>query len=567
MIPSRRMCRAIPSLACLLALLALSSGCARFGSFAKSRADRAAYAIIDEKAREVLDGPLGFTIEPVEDEATQRALEHAGRVNLLDDTVTTPSHVLTLSDTLAIAFANSRSYQSSKETLFQQALSLTESRWDFQPLWSASGEASLNRSESGHGTLAGATTEWFGSHNLAASVRKTFATGATISAALTQSYTKYFTGASRSGSNPAMSFDIVQPLLNGAGSLVAHEPLRQAERDMIYKTRTFLRSQNEFAIGIVSSYYALLQSLDSLRNQRMDYESAVYSAERSAAWADAGWQSELEADQARQQVLAARNRWNARQADYLGQIDAFKIQLGLPVDLDIGPDPHDMVLLRDRGLTEIGLVLPEAIEIALDERLDLDTAADNLEDADRAVRIALRNFLPNLDLGYNYSTSENRGKDRLFPRFRDNEQQWRLDLALPLDWTPRRNSYRNALISRERQQRSLEEKRDNVVLEVKTLWRDLEFERKNHEIQIESVRLAERQLESSLLLQEQGRAVQRDITEAQENLLAARDSLTASLVSYTVKRLRFWHAIERLKIDPKGMWYELDSTREPVRGE
>ena len=83
----------------------------------------------------------------------------------------------------------------------------------------------------------------------------------------------------------------------------------------------------------------------------------------------------------------------------------------------------------------------------------------------------------------------------------------------------------------------------------------------------ESVRLAERQLESSLLLQELGRAIQRDITEAQENLLAARDSLTAALVTYTIKRLRFWHAIERLRIDPKGMWYEFDSTREFVRGE
>ncbi|MFW6303328.1 MAG: TolC family protein, partial [Candidatus Sumerlaeota bacterium] len=109
---------------------------------------------------------------------------------------------------------------------------------------------------------------------------------------------------------------------------------------------------------------------------------------------------------------------------------------------------------------------------------------------------------------------------------------------------------------RDRAERELDESRDRVVLGVKDAWRQLEFQRKKYEIQQESVRLAERRVESALLLQEMGNAVQRDVTEAQESLLDARNGLTEALVAYTIQRLEFWHAIEALDIDVEGMWYE-----------
>ena len=65
--------------------------------------------------------------------------------------------------------------------------------------------------------------------------------------------------------NNALTFNIVQPLLNGFGPLVTKEPLRQAERNMIYAVRDFKRYQQDFVIDISSQYYSVLRTLDQLR--------------------------------------------------------------------------------------------------------------------------------------------------------------------------------------------------------------------------------------------------------------------------------------------------------------
>jgi outer membrane protein TolC len=537
-------------------LLFLSSGCHRFGKFVEKRADKAALNIIEQTQFDTLGQSNDFTIDIIESDLYNRVLQESERVSLDDSGYTPPSLTLGLSDALAIAFARSRDYQSRKESLFNDALDLTDTRYNFGLEWSLSGSASANKRRTGYNAGIDPSTEKFGTSSLAAGVKKTFFTGATISLRLTQNFTRYWTNEPRPGGTSTAALSVVQPLLRGAGSLVAHEPLRQAERNMVYSVRQFSRYEKEFAIGIISQYFNLLSALDSLQNQRLDYETAVFSAERSAAWAEAGRSSELEADQARQRVLSARNSWNEQQARYEERLDRFKIGLGLPVALDIGPDQKELTALAERGLVWPDMKLPQAVEQAEEKRLDLKTLADEVADRERAVKIALRNFLPKLDLGFNASMWENREKNRPFPtRWSDNQQSVSIDWGLPLDWTPRRNRYRKALISLEAAKRNLEQSRDEVLLEVKNAWRQLEFQRKRYEIQRESVKLAERRVESALLLQEMGKAVQRDVTEAQEALLDARNGETSALVDYTIQRLEFWHAIEALEIDVEDMWY------------
>ena len=58
------------------------------------------------------------------------------------------------------------------------------------------------------------------------------------------------------------------------------------------------------------------------------------------------------------------------------------------------------------------------------------------------------------------------------------------------------------------------------------------------------------------MLLQQGKVQTRDLLDAQDDLLSSRNEATTALVDYTINRLRFWKAIERFEIDPKGMWYE-----------
>ena len=118
----------------------------------------------------------------------------------------------------------------------------------------------------------------------------------------------------------------------------------------------------------------------------------------------AGRVTDLEVDQALQWELEAEDGLLSAKTSYMGLIDNFKLYLGIPIDLDVGPDQSELERIAGKGLLKPGLDLEEAISIALAERLDLHTSADQVADSSRGVKIALRNFLPSLEAGYQYST-------------------------------------------------------------------------------------------------------------------------------------------------------------------
>lgn len=551
--PGHRFLLTVAAMVCLLT----AGGCARFGDFARNRADRAAYGAVRAKQKEAgLTSALPFSIQAARDEATSRLLTQAGRIGLGQDTFTTPTYTLSLADTLAVALANSRDYQTRKESLFSKALDLTKTRYDFGVQESGSASGDLTRTETGHGTQSGATMEVFGKYGLAAGVRKVFATGAQVSLDYTHDFLRYLTNAPRPSAQNSVSLSVVQPLLRGAGPLVAFEELRQAERDMIYEVRDFKRYQQDFVISVAERYYDLLRARDRMANANSNLRSANDNWDQIKLLRDAGIRADLEVDQAWQRVLEARTFKTDAEASYMSQLDGFKVFLGVPLETDLGPDQKELQAVAARGLLRPDMKLEDAVNTALQERLDLKTSEDRVADSERKVRIALWDFLPSLDFSYTFNTSRTDRADEFSLKPRNNTHEMGLGLDLPLDWVPRRNNYRLALIAFEAAKRAHQQDRDNAILEVRDGWRQIERLRQNYEIQVESVRLAKRRVDSTQMFLQANRASARDVLEAQDALLTSQNALTDALVNHTIQRLRFWTAIERLQIDPKGMWYE-----------
>jgi outer membrane protein TolC len=345
----------------------------------------------------------------------------------------------------------------------------------------------------------------------------------------------------------------VQPLLRGAGPLVAREGLLQSERSMIYSVRDFQRYQQGFVIDVADRYYLLLSTQDQLRNARSNYTGALDNREQIARLASGGRRSGIEVDQAQQAVLEAEASLSRTEKAYGRQLDLFKVFLGLPVDLDVGPDPAELRAIAERGPVRPDITLGEAIETALARRLDFLTTDDRVEDSRRAVQIALRNFLPTLQAGYSVSMSGSDDSDRYGIDSGNNNQRWSLDLGVPFDWTPKRNSYRRALMGLAKSKRALDLARDQLVLEVRDAWRELEEARTDHRIQAESVVLAERRVKMASMFLQSGRSTARDLLEAEDARLASRNALTSALVRHTIQRLGFWNAIERFEIDARGL--------------
>ncbi len=525
----------------LLVGVLLTSSCAKVANYAQKRADRAAYGNIAWSQRNALGETEPFTIDQ---EETQRIREMLER-----DAQREEAELLSLSDTLAIAMANSRSYQTRKESLFIEALNLTSVQKDFNVNYSGSASASSSATLYKDGT-----TESFGdngvSGNVGLGVSKLLATGARVSVGFSQDALRYFSNPDASSANNALSLNVVQPLLNGFGPLVTKEPLRQAERDMVYAVRDFKRFQQNFVIDITSQYYSALRSFDQLENERNNYESSIANRQQSESFAKAGRIAAFQAAEARQSELDAADRWTVAQSDYQTTLDDFRFTLGLPVELNVEPDPKELNNLEVRGLVAVDITLGEALDSASSNRLDLVTQREQVEDRERQLEIQQRNFLPNLDVSYNVRKEFDSASGA------DVSQNLGVTLDLPFDWTEKRNRYRVAQISLDRERRSLVEGESDVSRNVRDLWRKLERNRSVYKNRLLSVQLSERRVENTEMLLQQGKARQRDFLDAKDDLLRSKNETTVALVDYTINRLRFWDAIERFKIDPKGMWYE-----------
>ncbi len=525
----------------LATVVLLASSCTKVGNYAQKRADRAAYGNIAWSQRNALGEVAPFTIDHEETERIRALFEY--------DAQREEAELLSLSDTLAVAMANSRSYQTRKESLFIEALNLTVVQKDFNVNYSGSAYARSSATSFKDGT-----TETFGDNGVDSGfglgVSKLLATGARVSMGFSQDALRFFTNPDASSANNALSFSIVQPLLNGFGPLVTKEPLRQAERNMVYAVRDFKRYQQNFVIDITSQYYATLRSFDQLENERTNYESSIANREQSESFAKAGRIADFQAAEARQSELNAADRWTVAQEDYQGTLDDFRFTLGLPIELNVEPNPQELKTLEQRGLVEVDITLDEAVVSAASNRLDLVSQREQVEDKVRKLEIQRRDFLPNLDVAYNVEKQFDSASGA------DVSQNLSVGLDLPFDWTEKRNRYRIAQITLDRERRTLEEDESDVQRSVRDLWRKMERNRSVYKNRLLSVKLSERRVENTELLLQQGKALQRDFLDAKDDLLSSKNEATLSLVDYTINRLRFWDAIERFEIDPKGMWYE-----------
>lgn len=556
--------RLIPAgllLGLLLGLLGLG-GCARIGQFARTRADHAASKIITEKQKAALGKSGGFTIDEAEDETTRDLLRRVKRLDWANDAFTTPTTMISLAQALALAIANSRDYKTQREALFAQALALTETRRNFGALYTATGFAHWDQNNTASGSAGGAS-ESFGTRGLTAGVTRLLATGAQVGLDFSHQFVRSLDGHAQASSANTLAFSVVQPLLNGFGPLVTQEPLRQKERNMVYAVRAFRRYQQSFVIDVASRYYALLAAQDQLRNGHRNYESADLNWRKLRRYAEGGRYTEIDVGQARQKVLEAEAGLSSTDKDYSRKLDQFKYFLGLPIDLDLGPDAQELGAIAARGLLRPDMTLREAVDTALRGRLDLASTHDAVEDSQRQVKIAEQNFLPTLSAFFRYSATKSTGHEGLELDFKNHDNQYGFDLTLPLDWTVRRNSFRLALLAQSQAQRTYDQARDALILEVRDAWRELDEQRTHYGIQQEASTLAERQVQSTSMMLQMGRATPRDMLEAQDNLLLTRNAVTSALIAHTIQRLRFWNAIERLAVDSKGMWYENPAAAKP----
>ena len=542
-----------------LLLAVAATGCT--ANHYRRSADKAAYGVIGQKAPLVKNMDTSFTIEQTNAIALGSLPVVTNVVDFLgpDGEGERGARILRLEDALNIAIHYSRSYQSRKEQLYLSALSLTLARHQFTPLFSAGGNAAYNVTATESASLSDHFVE----------DRSVSANGSVgeswlirdvgrITTAFTADFLRFVTGDPRLATSSKLSATFVRPLWRDAGFKQEMENLTQAERDLLYGLRDFTQFRKDFSVGIASVYYNVLGNRDAVRNSYLNLQSSHQNADRTRALAQEGRKSGTDLGLQEQQELTAESSWINAVRSYKQALDNFKIQLGLKVDANLVLDDGELEALQ---IHHPDISVNDSIQLALASRLNYMTIKDQVEDAERKVKVA-QNFLkPRVDLFANASLNSDPARNYSLPDPQRYSWNAGLDVDPGLDRTSERNSYRAALITRNRAARTLEEQEEQIKLQVRDSWRTLDQAKRNYEISEVGVHIAERRVEEQGLLAEWGRSKAQDQVDAQNALIDSKNQRTQALVTHTIARLQFWNNMGILYIKANGQWEEVQNAK------
>ncbi|MBW2065131.1 MAG: TolC family protein [Deltaproteobacteria bacterium] len=603
----------------LLVALVILAGCGTPEVYRKD-ADRTAVTIVREAQEKLLGKAGPFTIERPSDILRRRLLiaqglpytgdpslgtdrlekiehwpemEYPKEEPCEDRVVTVPeegSLRISMVEALQIGARNNPEYQLKKEAIFRAALDLDLERNEFRNILGGKTEGFIETDLSGGKTVTGAEVrgdlDW----------SRKLKSGIEFSAALALDIVKLLTQDRSSTLGIVGDASITIPLLRGAGRHIVTEPLTQAQRNVLYAIWEFERFKKTLSVDIAKNYLEVLRRLSEVENAEENYRNLISSTRRTRRMADAGRVSEIEVDQARQNELRARNRWIRAQEAYKGSLDFFKLLLGLPPDADLLLDRGelDKLVAETSRVTEeiaqekvrnarekippadapIRLVRPgregagplemdpfRAIQLGLKNRLDLRVAEGKVYDAQRNVIVradALRaeiTLLGKARLGESRSidtahldNANLRGEKGIYSAL--------LTIDLPLERTAERNAYRKSFIDLEKSVRDMQVLEDKIKLAVRDRLRAMFQAREERKIQARATLVAEKRAKSTALFFEAGRIPIRDVLEAQEALINAKNGFISAVVDYRIAELEFQRDTGLLRVDERGLWQE-----------
>src|SRR5262249_22282200 len=162
-------------------------------------------------------------------------------------------------------------------------------------------------------------------------------------------------------------------------------------------------------------------------------------------------------------------------------------------------------------------------DVALINRLDLMTSRDQVVDAERRVRIAERDLLPDLGIeavGRRASAPDSRhGDDPL------EHDTWSLGFVLELPLRPvrERNAPRGAKMALDGARRELSLAEDSAILSVREALRNLRSAEASLSIQEQIVASEEKNAKIAKMRFDNGEISNRDLTDAYSNLADAQN--------------------------------------------
>ncbi|MDM8007697.1 MAG: TolC family protein [Phycisphaerae bacterium] len=475
--------------------------------------------------------------------------------------------IMTLSEALKYAFQHSRQFQNAKEDLYLAALDLTLERH----LWTPQlfGDIGVDLVNSGSDQVWDHALEAVAQ----AGVRQKLPYGGEITARVLANLVNDLSKHVNEGETGSMILEANIPLLRGAGRS-AYESRYKAERNLVYAVRTYEQFRRSLAVEIAGRYFNLQRLRQEIVNARESVEQFANDMARAEALWRVGRVEQLDVLRANQDRLRAINTEVDAIASYETALDRFKIEIGMPTETEI--DVEYPAEVTDSTTKASGVMEPdsledalrmpdateeEAIRVALKYRLDFLNDLDRVDDARRGVAIAENNLLPDLSV---YGTVQmDTVPERVGAlKYNTDRTGYRtgMRLDLPLDRVAERNALRKSQIAFQQAQRALDEAKDLISLQVRESMREVQQQADSLRIQMLSRDQALARRRAARLWFDLGKMNNRDVVEAQRELLDAQNNLAAAQAQWRLAILAFRLDTGTLRVDDQGQWYSTVAT-------
>jgi outer membrane protein len=341
---------------------------------------------------------------------------------------------------------------------------------------------------------------------------------------------------------------MTQPLLRGFGPNASFYDLRAGRRSREGQERQFELGRQRLAVEVTRAYYQVIQQRQLMAVARQSLERSESLRRASAARLEVGLVSKLDVYRAELQASQAQESMVRAETSLEAELERFRTLLGLSPGDPLQPEP----VAVPEDVTDEVEPLEVLTQRALENRLDLIEAREEVGDARRTASLARQNLLPQLDLnvgvsqfgtGTSYSSAINTA-DRRVNVF--------LSTSYSLERSSEAASAAVAQLDVTSRERSFRQRQLDVEAEVRSSVRELQRIRKSIELQKKGVEVAEQQRRLATLRYQRGLASNFDVVDAEGSLVLARSALVGLVTSYQVAKVDLMRVTGTLRLTPEA---------------
>jgi outer membrane protein TolC len=420
---------------------------------------------------------------------------------------------LTLTQAIDLALQANRGITTAANVVASSELSVEAAESEFEVRFVPALDASASRSD--------ADTDTVEDLNVAGAVEKKFTLGPTGS--IVPRVSKSDTGEYTSGIGVLLDI----PLFSGFGREVNLDGVDTAGFNLRESRYADYLTRDRTVLDTVSAVYAVIEQEELLKLFRGQVARYEGYADAARVKEKAGLASPIDVYRAEISRQNAEDRLSRTQKALADAADRLKLILTLPLDIDArvtAPLAYDPVQLSPQ----------EALQIALDNRVELKRAEDRVDEALRKSRIAKQEILPDVSLLLDYERAGTADD------FRDSveldENNWRVALfgRTSFPRTFEKAAFQQSLIRIRNARLGFAQERDDIEREVRAQLQALKESENSILIRREQISTAEGKLALSQIKFRYGMANNFDVIESENELEGAKVDLLSAETDYIV---------------------------------